>query len=97
MSSLVRHGEAFKAAQYLRSQGMTVLQETLSGAASSQNRIARKRALEASVGWLVLLGHSRAQSQDIAAIRMGAKGNSQRTLRLEELPGLIQKETHASD
>ncbi|MDT7043540.1 ATP phosphoribosyltransferase regulatory subunit [Candidatus Nitronereus thalassa] len=97
MSPHVRYGEAFKAAQYLRSKGLTVLQETLSSPASSQNRVARKRAMEASVGWLVLLGHPRTKSQAFVAIRMGAKGNPQRTLRLEELPGLIQKETHASD
>jgi ATP phosphoribosyltransferase regulatory subunit len=97
MSPVLRYGVAFKAAQFLRSQGITVLQETLTGAASTHNRMARKRATEASVGWLVLVGHSRTKSQDLVAIRMGVSGNQQRTLRLEDLPSLIQKEIHAPD
>ena len=96
MSPLSRYGSAFKVAQFLRSQGITVLQETLAKTTSTQNRIARQRANESSVGWLVLAGQPRMKAQDVVAIRMGVGGKSQRTLRLEDLPDLIKKEKHAS-
>ncbi len=96
MSPLSRYGSAFKVAQFLRSQGITVLQETLVHTTSTQIRIARQRANESSVGWLVLAGQPRMKAQDVVAIRMGVGGKSQRTLRLEDLPDLIKKEKHAS-
>ena len=95
MAPLSRYGLAFKAAQFLRAQGITVLQETLAGASSTQIRLARKRGNESSVGWVLLLGQPRMKTQDVVAIRMGA-GGQQRTLRLENVPDVIKKDYDAS-
>jgi len=92
MSPLRQYGVGFKAAQFLRSHGITVLQETLAGATSSQNRLAQKRAKDSSVGWLLLVGQPRMKAQEVVAIRVGAGGRSSRTLRLEDVPRLIKKE-----
>lgn len=96
MSSLNRYGTAFKAAQFIRSQGISVLQETLTGASSTSTQKARKRAKESSVGWLVLVGQPRTKAHEVVAIPMGTSGKPQQTLRLEDLPDLINKGTHGS-
>ena len=96
MSPLNRYGAAFKAAQFLRSQGIIVLHETLAGTPSNQHRLARKRATESSVGWLVLVGQSRKTAQDVVVIRLGTNRKQLGTFRLEELSDLIKKEMHGS-
>jgi len=96
VSPLNRYGAAFKAAQFLRAQKMTVLQETLTGPAVSQSRIARKRAHEAGVKWLVQVGQSRMKNQEVGVIRMADKGTTQRTIRLADLPDVITKDHHGS-
>jgi len=94
MSSVSQYGAAFQAAQFLRSQGITVLQETLTSSMATQNRLAQKRASDASVGWLVLLGKSRKKAIEVVVSRMGSARNSSQTLRLEDLPGLIKEPNH---
>lgn len=94
MSSMNQYGAAFEAAKYLRSQGITVLHETISKSGVIQNRLARKRAKDASVGWLVLLGQTRKKTSEVVVSRMGTASHSSQTISLEDLPDVIKKDHH---
>lgn len=94
MAPLGQYGAAFQAAQYLRSQGLTVLQETVTSSKATQMRLARKRANEASVGWLVMLGQSRKKTSEVMAIRLGVARKPPKILQLEDLPVLIKDVHH---
>ena len=96
MAPLNSYEVAYKTAQFLRNQGLTVLQETLAGRGGSQIRLARKRAQESSVGWLVLVGQPRLKAQDLITIRMGKTKSKNLKIRLKDLPKLINNESHDS-
>ena len=82
--------------QFLRSQGLTVLQEMLVGKGESQIRLSRKRAQESSVGWLVLVGQARLKAQELITIQMGKNHRKILKIRLKDLPKLINNESHGS-
>ncbi len=94
LSSMNQYGAASRAAKLLRSQGLTVLQETVEGSTATQNGLARKRANEASVGWLVMLGKSRKKTPEVVVRRMGTTRSLSQSLQLEDLPGYIMRENH---
>ena len=94
MAPLNRYGVAYKTAQFLRTQGLTVLQETLAGTGGSQIRLARKRAQESSFGWLVLVGQPRLKPQELMTIRMGKSQRKPLKIQLKDLPTLINNESH---
>jgi ATP phosphoribosyltransferase regulatory subunit len=96
MAPLNRYGVAYKTAQFLRTQGLTVLQETLAGTGGSQIRLARKRAQESSFGWLVLVGQPRLKPQELMTIRMGKSQRKPLKIQLKDLPTLINNESHGS-
>lgn len=98
MAPLNSYEVAYKTAQFLRNQGLTVLQETLAGTGrgGSQIRLARKRAQESSVGWLVLVGQPRLKAQELITIRMGENHRTTLKVRLEDLPKLINNASHDS-
>ena len=96
VAPLRHYGTAFKSAQFLRSQGVTVLQETLDGRGASQDRLARKRAKESGVGWLVLLSQPRTKAQEVVVIPIGENRTSPRSVQLADLPNMIMKDPHGT-
>ena len=96
MAPFNRYGLAYKTAQFLRSQGFTVLQETLTGIGDSQMRLARRRAKESSVGWLVLVGRPRLKAQELIAIRIGKNHRATLKVRLEDITKLMNDKSHGA-
>lgn len=86
-------GEAFHTSQFLRSHGLVVYQETVPRWDSTRLRKIRTRLRASGASWAVLVGLSALSSREVGVLAKQAK--TSRTVRIQDLPDLILKGTHA--
>ena len=86
-------GQAFQTSQFLRSHGLVVYQETVPRWDSTRLRRMRTRIQTSGASWAVMVGVPSVSSQE--AVVMAKKAKTSRTVRIQDLPTLILKGTHA--
>lgn len=86
-------GQAFQTSQFLRSHGLVVYQETVPRWDSTRLRRMRTRIQASGASWAVMVGVPSVSSQE--AVVMAKKAKTSRTVRIQDLPTLILKGTHA--
>ena len=86
-------GQAFQTSQLLRSHGLVVYQETVPRWDSTRLRRMRTRIQASGASWAVMVGVPSLSSQE--AVVMAKKAKTSRTVRIQDLPTLILKGTHA--
>ena len=86
-------GQAFQTSQFLRSHGLVVYQETVPRWDSTRLRRMRTRIQASGASWAVMVGVPSLSSQE--AVVMAKKAKTSRTVRIQDLPTLILKGTHA--
>ena len=86
-------GQAFQTSQFLRSHGLVVYQETVPRWDSTRLRRMRTRIQASGASWAVMVGVPSVSNQE--AVVMAKKAKTSRTVRIQDLPTLILKGTHA--
>ena len=86
-------GRAFQTSRLLRSHGLVVYQETVPRWDSTRLRRMRTRVRASGASWAVMVGVPSLSSQE--AVVMAKKAKTSRTVRIQDLPNLILKGTHA--
>lgn len=86
-------GPAFQTSQFLRSHGLVVYQETMPRWDSTRLRKMQIRLRASGASWAVMVGLSSVSSREVGVMAKQAK--TSRTVRLQDLPDLILKGTHA--
>ena len=86
-------GPAFQTSQFLRSHGLVVYQETMPRWDSTRLRRIRTRVRASGASWAVMVGVPSVSSREVVVMAKQAKAS--RTVRIQDLPNLILKGTHA--